>query len=168
MAEDSIQKRIGKERPPRVQLEYEVDDRGAIAKKELPFVMGVMGDYSGQSEEPLPALKDRKFVNVDGENFDSVLKGMKPRLQYQVENTLQGDGGKMAVELKFAKLADFDPNNVAKQIPVLNELVNLRQSLSDLRNKMLASDKLEDMLADIVSSTEKLEAVSKAGGTDKS
>ena len=168
MAEDSIQKRIGKERPPRVQLEYEVDDRGAIAKKELPFVMGVMGDYSGQSEEPLPALKDRKFVNVDGENFDSVLKGMKPRLQYQVENTLLGDGGKMAVELKFAKFADFDPNNVAKQIPVLNELVNLRQSLSDLRNKMFASDKLEDMLADIVSSTEKLEAVSKAGGTDKS
>jgi type VI secretion system protein ImpB len=94
------------------------------------------------------------------------LKGMKPRLQFQVENTLQGDNSKMAVELKFTKLADFDPNNVAKQVPVLNELVSLRQSLSDLRNKMFASDKLEDMLADIVNSTEKLEAVAKAGGTE--
>jgi type VI secretion system protein ImpB len=148
-----------------VQLEYEVDDRGAIVKRELPFVLGVMGDYSGQPKDPLPAVRDRKFVQVDGENFDSVLKGMKPRLQFQVDNTLQNDGTTLKVELNFEKLADFDPPNVAKQVPELNKLIQLRQALNDLRNKMFASDKLEELLADVLENTEKQQQIVAAAGT---
>ena len=143
---ESTQHKLDRVRPPRVQITYDVEIGDAIEKKELPFVVGVLGDFSGQPAEPLPKLKDRKFVNVDRDNFDDVLKGMKPRLQLQVENKLSDDGTKFAVELTFQSIDDFSPEQVVKQVEPLRKLLEVRQRLADLRNKMDGNDKLEELL----------------------
>src|SRR5918995_5784654 len=104
---ESVQQKISRIRPPRVQITYDVETGGAIEMKELPFVVGVLGDFSGKPEEALPAIKNRKFVEIDRDNFDQVLSGMKPRLAYTTENKLQDDGSKMGVELKFKSMDDF-------------------------------------------------------------
>lgn len=161
MAKESTQHTLDRVRAPRVQITYDVETGGAIEKKELPFVMGVLGDYSGNPADPLPRMKDRKFVNIDRDNFNDVLKGCKPRLTFQVENNLQKDGTKMGVELNFRSMADFEPENVARQLEPLNKLLELRTKLSDLKNKMYGNDKLGEVLSEILQNTEKLAALTK-------
>ncbi|WP_047391514.1 type VI secretion system contractile sheath small subunit [Chitinibacter sp. ZOR0017] len=160
MGKESTQKKLSRVRPPRVQITYDVEIGDAIENKELPFVMGVLGDYSGQSKEPLPKLKERKFVQIDRDNFDDVLKGMAPRLAYKVENKLKDDGSQMSVELNFNSLADFEPQNVVNQIEPLQQLLAARQRLADLRNKVVGNDKLEELLDEVVRDTEKLKQIS--------
>lgn len=155
---DSVQKRLERVRPPRVQLTYDVEIGDAVEQKELPFVMGVMGDFTGQQDpdKPLPKLKDRKFVNVDLDNFDEVLTGMAPRATYRVKNKLSEDGGEFAVNLEFKKMDDFRPEAVVEQVEPLRKLLEARTKLSDLRNKLAGNDKLEDVLGEVLSNTEKL------------
>jgi type VI secretion system protein ImpB len=146
-------------RPPRVQITYDVEVGGAIEIKELPFVVGVLGDFTGNPEQPLPRLKDRKFVEVNPDNFDTVLEGMKPHLSFAVENKLSDDpdAPKLKVDLKFRKLEDFDPGNVAKQVKPLKEMLDLRTRLANLRSSLQGNDKLEELLLEAVGNTEKLE-----------
>lgn len=155
---DSVQKRLERVRPPRVQLTYDVEIGDAVEQKELPFVMGVMGDFTGQQDpdKPLPKLKDRKFVNVDLDNFDEVLSGMAPRASYRVKNKLSEEGGEFAVNLQFNKMEDFTPDAVVQQVEPLRKLLDARTKLSDLRNKLAGNDKLEDALAEVLNNTEKL------------
>ncbi len=158
---ESVQKRLQKVRPPRVQLTYDVEKGDAIEQKELPFVMGVTGDFSGNPELPLPKLKDRKFVNVDLDNFDDVMKGAAPRAAYRVPNQLSDQGGEFAVELKFNSIDDFRPEAVVQQVEPLRKLLEARTKLADLRNKLAGNEKLEDILSDVLASTEKLSDLGK-------
>ena len=155
---DSVQKRLERVRPPRVQLTYDVEIGDAIEQKELPFVMGVMGDFTGQPDpdKPVPRLKDRKFVNVDMDNFDEVLAGMAPRASYRVKNKLSPEGGEFAVNLEFKQMDNFRPEAVVEQVEPLRRLLEARSKLSDLRNKLAGNDKLEDLLGEVLSSTEQL------------
>jgi type VI secretion system protein ImpB len=155
---DSIQKRLEKVRPPRVQLTYDVEVGDAIEQKEIPFVVGVLGDFTGQADpdKPVARLKDRKFVGVDLDNFDDVMAGMAPRASYRVKNKLAGDGGEFAVNLSFEKIEDFRPESVVQQVEPLRKLLEARTKLADLRNKMAGNEKLEDLLGDVLSNTEQL------------
>jgi len=166
---ESVQKRLERVRPPRVQLSYDVEIGDAIESKELPFVMGVMGDFTGQQDpdKPLPKLKDRKFVNVDLDNFDEVLDGMAPNASYRVKNKLSPDGGEFAVNLQFKSLDDFSPEAVVQQVEPLRKLLEARTKLSDLRNKLAGNDKLEDVLSDVLSNTEKLKQLGQEAGKDQ-
>jgi type VI secretion system protein ImpB len=159
MARQSAQHKLDRVRPPRVQITYDVEIGGAIEIKELPFVVGVLGDFTGQPEEPLPRLKDRKFVEVNPDNFDSVLEGMKPHLSFALENKLSEDSNapQLKIDLKFKKMEDYEPANVAKQVKPLKELMDLRTRLSDLRGSLQGNDKLEELLLDAVGNTEKLD-----------
>lgn len=159
MAKESTQQKLSRVRPPRVQITYDVEIGDAIETKELPFVLGVLGDYSGQPKTELPKLKERKFVAVDRDNFDDALKAMAPRLALQVENTLKGDDTKLSVELNFNKLEDFEPQQIVDQVDPLRQLLEIRTRLSDLRNKIICNDKLEELLDQIVRDTDKLEAI---------
>ncbi len=155
---DSVQKRLERVRPPRVQLTYDVEIGDGVEQKELPFVMGVLGDFTGQPDpdKPLPKLKDRKFVSVDLDNFDEVLSGMAPRASYRVKNKLSPEGGEFAVNLEFDKMDDFRPESVVDQVEPLRKLLEARTKLSDLRNKLAGNEKLEDVLGEVLSNTEKL------------
>jgi type VI secretion system protein ImpB len=159
---DSVQSRLGKVRPPRVHLTYDVQVGDAIEKKELPFVVGVLGEFSGQADadKPLPKLKDRKFVAVDLDNFDDVMSGMSPKSSYRVKNKLSADGGEFAVNLEFKSMEDFRPESVVQQVEPLRKLLEARTRLSDLRNKLAGNEKLDDILSDILSNTEKLAQLS--------
>ncbi len=150
MPGESIHKRKERVRPPRVHISYEVELNGAQVMKELPFVVGVMSDLGGQPKEPPAKLKDRKFVDIDRDNFDDILKSMKPRLAMKVDNTLQGDGSELSVELNFEKMGDFRPENVAKQVEPLRELIATRDKLKDLLGRTEGNDRLEDMLKAII------------------
>ena len=163
MAKESTQHKLDRVRAPRVQITYDVEIGDAIEMKELPFVMGVLGDLTGQPEKPLAALKERKFVEINPDNFDAVLKGMEPHLAYSVANKLtdSADGSQLKVDLKFESLDDFSPENVAKQIGPLRELLELRTRLSDLRGSLQGNDKLDEMLLDAVSNTETREKLRK-------
>ena len=152
---ESIQKRLEKIRPPRVQLTYDVEKGDAIEQKEIPFVVGVLGDFSGQPDQPLPRIKDRKFVNVDLDNFDEVMEGMAPRAAYRAQNTLTGDG-EIAVEMTFKSIDDFRPEAVVQQVEPLRKLLEARTKLADLRNKVAGNEKLEDLLNDVLANTEQL------------
>ncbi len=154
----SVQKKLERVRPPRVHVTYDVETGGAIEIKELPFVMGVLGDFSGQPTEPLPRLKDRRFVEVNPDNFDSVLESMKPHLAFAVENKLSedADAGQLKVGLDFKSMDDFSPENVAKQVKPLRELLDLRTRLNDLKGTLQTNDKLDEVLLDAVSNTDKL------------
>jgi type VI secretion system protein ImpB len=163
---ESLQHKIDRVRPPRVQITYDVETGGAIELKELPFVVGVMGDFVGKPEEPLPAFKNRKFVEIDPDNFDQVLAGMKPRLAYTVDNKMQDDGSKVGVELNIRSMEDFEPDNVVQQIEPLRKLVEARKKLSDLRSKMDGNEKLESMLEDIISNSDKQKELSSALGVE--
>ena len=164
---ESIQHKIDRVRPPRVHITYDVEVGGAIENKELPFVLGVLGDFSGQPDELLPRVKDRKLVEIDRDNFDQVLGAMKPRLAYRVDNKLTNDGSKMGVELRFKSMDDFHPDNVALQVEPLRKLVGARQKLSDLLSKMDGNDKLETILNEIASDTNAQAQLSSALGLDK-
>lgn len=162
MANESTQKKLSRVRPPRVQITYDVEVGDAIETKELPFVLGVLGDYSGNPKEPLPKMKERKFVEIDRDNFDDVLKGVKPRLQLRVDNQLKKDDTQIGVELNFEKLEDFEPQQIVGQIEPLRKMLEVRTRLSDLRNKITGNDKLEELLDEIVRDTEKLKQISAA------
>jgi type VI secretion system protein ImpB len=159
---ESVQKRLTKVRPPRVQMSYDVEIGDAIESKELPFVMGVVGDFGGNSEVEQKRLKERKFVGIDRDNFDEVMKGVEPRAAYRVANELGENGGQFAVDLKFKSMEDFRPESVVQQVEPLRKLLEARTKLADLRNKLAGNDKLEDILNDVLSSTEKLAQLSGA------
>jgi type VI secretion system protein ImpB len=154
MARESIQKKLGRVRPPRVHITYDVQTGDAIEKRELPFVVGVLADLSGQPATPLPKLKDRKFVNIDRDEFDQVMSKTEPRLTLKVRNTLRNDGTQLGAEMRFRKLADFEPQNVVTQVPALNELLELRGKLTNLRSSLYGNDRLEELLQNVVKQTE--------------
>ena len=153
---ESVQKRLQKVRPPRVHLTYDVEIGDAIEAKELPFVVGVLGNFTAQSKEPQGKVRDRKFVNVDMDNFDDVMEGMAPRAAFRVKNRLNAAGGEMAVDLEFKKFEDFRPESVAQQVEPLRKLLEARSKLADLRNKLAGNEKLEDLLNDVLTNTEQL------------
>jgi len=158
---DSLQHKLDRVRAPRVHITYDVETGGAIEKKELPFVMGVFGDFTGMPEEPLPRLKDRKFVEVNPDNFDSVLAAMKPHLSFSVENKISDDqdAGQIKVDLKFRSLEDFEPTQVARQVKPLKDLLDLRTRLSDLRGSLQGNDKLDELLQEALRDSDKLETL---------
>ncbi|OQY08380.1 MAG: type VI secretion system-associated protein [Desulfobacteraceae bacterium 4572_123] len=167
MAKESLQHTLDRVRAPRVQITYDVEVGDAIEMKEIPFVVGVLGDLSGKPDEPLPKLKDRKFVEIDRDNFDTVLAGMKPRLAFRADNKLTDDDSKMAVELRFKSMDDFHPERVAEQITPVRKLVDARKKLSDLLNKLDGNDKLDELLQDVISSTDTLEKLGSEAGVEK-
>ena len=158
MAKPSTQHKLDRVRPPRVQITYDVETGGAIEIKELPFVVGVLGDFTGQPEQPLPKLKERRFVEVSPDNFDSVLEAMNPHLSLAVENKLSEDvdAPQLKVDLHFKSMDDFGPENVARQVKPLRELLELRTRLSDLRGSLQGNDKLDELLLEAVGNTDKL------------
>jgi type VI secretion system protein ImpB len=169
MARQSIQHKLDRVRPPRVQITYDVEIGDAIELKELPFVLGVLGDFTGQPEQPLARLRDRKFTEVNPDNFDAVLEGMKPHLAYSVENKLAEDSSapNLKVDLHFKTMDDFSPENVARQVKPLRELLELRTRLSDLRGSLQGNDKLEEVLLNSVSDQDKLNKLRKEVGTEE-
>lgn len=164
---DSVQKRLQKVRAPRVQMTYDVEIGDAIENKELPFVVGVLGDFGSDPEAEKKRLKDRNFVNVDASNFDEVLGGVAPVAQFRVPNQLGKDGGEFGVRLQFREMADFRPEAVVQQVAPLKGLLEARTRLADLRNKLASNDKLEDILSDVLSNTEKLDQLRKAKPEEK-
>ncbi len=166
MAKESTQQKLSRVRAPRVHITYDVEVGGAIEMKELPFVVGVLGDFSGKPDEALPKMKDRKLIEIDRDNFDKVLSGMKPRVAFGVENKLAGDGSKMNVELRFSSMDDFNPDQVVQQVEPLRKLVEGRRRLSDLLSKMDGNDRLEELLGDILQNTGQQEQLSKSLGID--
>jgi len=158
MAKESTQHKLDRVRPPRVQITYDVETGGAIEVRELPFTVGVLGDFTGMPEQPLPKLKERRFVEVTPDNFDNVLESMKPHLSFAVENKLsdESDAGQLKVDLHFKSLEDFEPEQVARQVKPLRELLELRTRLNDLKGTLQTNDKLDEALLDAVSQTDKL------------
>lgn len=156
---ESTQHKLDRIRPPRVQITYDVEIGDAIQMKELPFVVGIMSDLSGNPEEPLPKLKERKFVEIDRDNFNDVLAATRPRLTFQVDNKLANDDTKFNVELKFNHMDDFNPVNILKQVEPLRRLFDARQRLSDLIGKLDGNDDLDKLLQDIVANTEGLQEI---------
>ena len=161
MARESVHKKLERVRPPRVHVTYDVEVGDAIEVKELPFVMGVLADLSGQPTEPLPRLKERRFVEVTPDNFDSVLESMHPRAAFSVENKLSenSDAGQLKVNLNFKSLQDFEPEQVARQVKPLKELLDLRTKLSDLRGTLQTNEKLDDVLMDAIGNRDKLNKI---------
>jgi type VI secretion system protein ImpB len=168
MPSESVQKKLERVRPPRVNISYEVETGGAIELKELPFVMGVLGDFTGQPTEPLAKLKDRKFVDVNPDNFDDVLKSMRPHLSFKVENKLseESEPGKLGVELNFESLDDFSPERVAQQVKPLREMLELRTKLADLRGSLQGNDKLEEILQSTLGDEDKMKRLKTEMGTE--
>ena len=155
---DSTQKKLERVRPPRIQISYEVETGGAIEMKELPFLMGVLGDFSGNPAEPLARLKDRQFVEITPDNFDDTLASMKPRLQFAVENKLSDDADapKLGSELNFRSMDDFSPDAVARQVKPLRELLELRTELANLRANLQTNEKLDEVLQDTLGDADKM------------
>ena len=158
---ESVQKRLQKVRAPRVQMTYDVEIGDAIENKELPFVVGVLGDFGSDPDAAKKRLKDRNFVNVDADNFDEVLGGVAPVTSFRVQNHLTPEGGEFAVRLQFKEMADFRPEAVARQVAPLKGLLDARAKLADLRNKLAGNDRLEDILNDVLTNTEKLDSLRK-------
>ncbi len=158
---ESVQKRLQKVRAPRVQMTYDVEIGDAIENKELPFVVGVIGDFGADPNAEKKRIKDRKFVNVDASNFDEVLGGIAPATQFRVENHLSEEGGQFGVQLQFREMADFRPEAVVQQVAPLKGLLDARSKLADLRNKLAGNDKLDDILSEVLGNTEKLDSLRK-------
>lgn len=166
---ESVHRKLERVRPPRVHITYDVETGGAIEMKELPFVMGVLGDFSGHPQEPLAKLKDRKFVEITPDNFDDVLKSMKPHLTFAVDNKLSDDpqAGRIAVDLDFSSMDDFRPENVARQVEPLRQLLELRQQLADLRGSLQGNEKLEEILQETIADAERMARLkTEIGGND--
>lgn len=167
MGSESLQHKLDRVRRPRVQITYDVETGGAMQKVELPFVVGVMADLSAQPKEALKPLKDRKFVPIDRDNFNDVMKRATPRLAMKVDNKLTGeDDSKLAVELQFNHIDDFEPARVAEQVPALKELLDMRQRLTQLMSKMEGNDKLEGLLAQIMNNSDKSAELAKQVGLE--
>lgn len=157
---ESIQHKLDRVRKPRVHITYDVEVGDATVKKELPFVVGVMGDFSGNPTEPLKPMKDRKFIQIDRDNFNDVMARMSPGLDLKVENTLQGDGSEMSVQLKFNSMDDFEPAKVVEQVEPLKKLMETRSQLKQLQAAVDRSDELEEALDEALKQT----ASGKKGG----
>jgi type VI secretion system protein ImpB len=163
----STQHKLDRVRRPRVQITYDVETGGAMQKVELPFVVGVMADLSGQPKDPLRPMKERKFANIDRDNFNTVLSKAAPRLAMKVDNKLTGDAdSKLAVELNFRNIDDFDPAKVAEQVPALKKLLDMRLELKQLLSKMEGNDKLEELLANVLQNTEAAASLAKEMGVE--
>lgn len=163
---NSLQGWVGRNRPPRVQITYDVELGDAIEKRELPMVVGLMADLSGQPAEPLPKLKERRFVEIDRDNFDDIMGKIAPRLDLSVPDTMKGEGN-LKVELNFSRFPDFHPDNLVLQVPRLAKLVEARQQLRDLLAKLDGNDELDSILERIVLDAEELKKVhtqANAGG----
>jgi type VI secretion system protein ImpB len=158
---DSLQKWVGRNRPPRVQITYDVEIGDAIEKKELPLVVGIMADLSGQPMKPLPKMKDRRFVEIDRDNFNEVMGKIGPRLDISVPDTLKGEGN-LKVELNFREFDAFHPENIVKQVPRLARLLEARQQLRDLLGKLDGNDELDALLENVLQNTEELKAMKEA------
>jgi len=158
MARASSQKFIGRNRAPRVQIEYDVETYGSEKKVELPFVVGVLSDLSGTPREPLPAVADRNALEIDIDNFDARMKSMQPRVAVMVENTLTGEG-KLAVDLTFEKMEDFSPAAVARKVPELQKLLEARMQLSNLLTYMDGRTGAEDLIARLLQDPALLQAL---------
>lgn len=157
----SIHDKLERVRKPRVHIKYEVETEGAVVQKELPFVVGVMGDFSGQPSEPLKPLKERKFIKIDRDNFNEVMARMTPGLNLRVENTLKDDGSEMNVNLQFNSMEDFEPGQVVNQVPALKELMDARNKLRDLLSKSDRSDELEKILEKALQDPTALQSLAK-------
>ncbi len=157
----SIHTKLNNVRKPRVHITYDVETEGALTDKELPFVVGVMGDFSGDSVVPLKPLKDRRFTQLDRDNFNDVMKKMTPGLKFRVNNTLQGDNTEMAVDLKFNSMDDFEPAAVVEQVAPLKELLDTRNKLRDLMTKVDRSEELESILEDVLQNSDNMGELAK-------
>jgi type VI secretion system protein ImpB len=162
---ESIHEKLKRVRKPRVHITYDVETEGAVVQKELPFVMGILGDFSGDPTAELKPLKDRKFIQIDRDNFNDVMARMTPGLNMRVDNTLTGEG-EMAVQLKFNSLDDFAPANVAKQVEPLRKLLETRDKLRDLLTKVDRSDDLESVLEQVLENAEQLKKLSAELGVE--
>ncbi len=163
----SIHDKLNRVRKPRVHITYEVETEGAQIERELPFVVGVLGDFSGDPTAPLKPMADRKFTQIDRDNFNDVMASMTPGLKLKVDNTLAGDGSQMAVDLKFNKIEDFEPGRVAAQVPALAALMETRAKLRDLMSKVDRSEELETLLEQVLRSEGELKALSGELGIKK-
>jgi type VI secretion system protein ImpB len=161
---DSLQKWVGRNRPPRVQITYDVEIGNAFEKKELPLVVGLMADLSGQALNPLPKFKERRFVEIDRDNFNDVMAKIAPRLDISVPDTLKGEGN-LKVELNFSQIDQFEPESLVKQIPRLARLLEARQQLRDLLGKLDGNDELDALLENILQNTEELKALKDSSGS---
>jgi type VI secretion system protein ImpB len=156
MPRESIQKKISRVRPPRVHITYDVETGGAIEKKEIPFVVGVLADLAGQPDKPLPPIKERKFIEIDRDNFDGVMARMSPRVAFKVDNRLTNDDTQLGVDLRFSSMADFEPQNIAQQVEPLRHLLELRRKLSNLRSSLYGNDKLDQLLQEVMHNQDSL------------
>lgn len=156
----SIHDKLERVRKPRVHITYQVETEGAMVEKELPFVMGVLGDFSGNPTEPLKPLKDRKFIQIDRDNFNDIMGRMTPGLNIKVENTLKKDGSEMGVQLKFNSMEDFEPGKIVQQVEPLRKILETRDKLRDLLTKVDRSEDLEGVLENILKDAEKMKQLS--------
>lgn len=163
----SIHEKLARVRKPRVHITYEVETEGAMVERELPFVVGVLGDFSGDPTQPLRPLADRKFVQIDRDNFNDVMARMTPGLKMRVDNKLDEAGGQMAVDLKFNAMEDFEPAKVAEQIPALKALMETRNKLRDLMSKVDRSEELENLLEQVLKNEAELKSLSGQLGLGK-
>ena len=164
---ESIHEKLKRVRKPRVHITYEVETEGAEILRELPFVVGIMGDFSGDPTQPLRPLNERKFIQIDRDNFNEVMARMTPGLNLRVENKLAEDGSEMAVALKFNAIEDFEPARVAEQVPALKALIETRNKLRDLMSKVDRSEELEGLLEQILTNESELKSLSGQLGLDK-
>src|SRR5579871_2015211 len=156
MGKEGLQKKVGRVRPPRVQITYDVQVGDAIEKKDLPFVVGVMADLAGMPDKPLPPIAKRKFVAIDRDNVNDVMKKIEPRLAFKVPNRLNEDDTKLNVELRFNSMDDFQPAKVAEQVTPLRKLLEVRNSLANLRSSLIGNEKLESLLQEVIQNQEML------------
>jgi type VI secretion system protein ImpB len=156
----SIHDKLNRVRKPRVHITYEVETEGAEVMRELPFVVGVLGDFSGDPTQPLRPLAERKFIQIDRDNFDDVMARLAPGLNLKVDNKLADDGTQMSVQLAFNKLEDFEPARVAAQVPALKALLETREKLRDLMSKADRSEQLESLLEQVLQNAGDLKALS--------
>jgi len=155
---DSLQKWVGRNRPPRVQITYDVEIGGATEKKELPLVVGLLADLSGQPLVPLPKLKDRRLIEIDRDNFNEVMGKIAPRLDLSVPDTLKGSGN-LKIELNFTEFNHFHPESIVMQVPRLAKLLEVRQQLRDLLGKLDGNDELDALLENIIQNTQELKVL---------
>lgn len=163
----SVHEKLNRVRKPRVHITYDVETEGAMVERELPFVVGVLGDFSGDPTQPLRPLTDRKFVQIDRDNFNDVMARMTPGLKMRVDNKLDDAGGQMAVDLKFNAMEDFEPARVAEQIPALKALMETRNKLRDLMSKVDRSEELESLLEQVLKNEAELKSLSGQLGLGK-
>jgi type VI secretion system protein ImpB len=164
---ESFQHKLDRVRSPRVQITYDVETNGAMVKKELPFVVGIMAGLSGhRDEKELGALKDRKFVEIDRDNVDSVMADAAPMLNLSVDNKLADDNSKLRLSLQFKSMQDFEPAEVAEQVAPLKELLDMRKRLDEVLSRISTNTQLESVLQDVLANTEKVQELAKQLGID--